>query len=338
MFDFIYQFFGLILRGLYNLTNSYAGALLLFTLVVKVLMLPLAIKQQKNTLTQVKLRPKEALIRKRYAHDQKLLQEKLSEFYQKEGYNPMGGWLPMLIQFPIIIILYKVIQNPLRYIGGKTVDEIVALAAELGVNYEAGKTYSDIDVATASGLINFDLFGFIDLSQYPSLKEMSWVLLIPLFAALTAFAQTFVSRMSTKYTTSPEQANNPSMKLMTFSGPIISLMISFSLPAGIGFYWVINNVIGTLQTFLLNTFMSPKKVIEQAEAELKAQVEARRAKKAQLSAERAENIERKELERKNAARKAAGLKPLASLDSKEVVASDEEEAVENTKEEVADND
>ena len=328
MLDPIYSLFGAIFKALYEFMGSYAGAILLFTVAIKILLLPFAIKQQKNTLKQVRLKPQEALIRKRYGYDQRLMNEKLQEFYKKENFSPLGGCLPMLIQFPIIIILYRVIQNPLKYIIGLTSDEIVAKATELGVEYTA-KTFSDIPVAKAMGAINFDLFGFIDLSESPSLA-FNALLLIPLFAAASAFLQTFITKMSTKYTAAGDQ-KMPGMGLMTFSGPLISLIIAFTLPAGIGFYWTVSNLLGALQSFLLNVFMSPKKEIEKAEEELRRKVEARKAKKALENEARGEEIARKELERKNAARKAAGLKPLSSLDG------DEPEDETETKDE-ADND
>ncbi len=347
--SYIYDFFGTIFKFFYDLTGSYAGAILLFTVAVKLLTLPLAIKQQKNTLKQVRLRPEEMLIRARYSHDPKLLNEKLQAFYQRNNFNPMGGCLPLLIQFPVIIILYNVIQHPLQYVSKISKDTITAIATALEVtgiensdiplakviNEMGGYTYGEVTVST----MNFDLFGFIDLSSQPTLA-FNALLLIPILSAATAFLTTFVSRMSTKYTAANADAQkNPTMKMMTFSGPIISLIISFSLPAGVGFYWVVSNLINALQSFLLNIFMSPKKEIEKAEAELQARVEKRRAKKAVQSAERSERIEREALERKNAARKAAGLKPLLSLDSKEVDTSyGEEETTQESKEDETEND
>ncbi len=353
MFNFIYDIFGTVFKFFYDLLGSYAGALLLFTFATKLLLLPLAIKQQKNTLKQVRLKPQEALIRAHYAYDPRLMNQKLQEFYQKNNFNPMGGCLPLLIQFPLIIILYNIIQHPLQYVSGLSTDDILTIAQELGTYGDMAldtikTTIKSTDIAVAKSVIeaggyqlgelfieplNFNLW-FIDLSQAPSLSAITPVVIIPILSAATAFLTTFVSRMSQKYTAANEEAaKNPTMKIMTFSGPIISLLISFSLPGGIGFYWMLGNVFTALQSYLLNIFMSPKKEIEKAEAELKARVDARRAKKERQAAERSERIEREQLERKNAARKAAGLKPLLSLDSKEVDTSADEENIEETEKE-----
>ncbi|MBO5754907.1 MAG: membrane protein insertase YidC, partial [Clostridia bacterium] len=107
--------FAFLMRIFNQLTGSYAIALLLFALVVKIVMLPLSIKQQKTQIRTAKLRPKLAAIEKKYAGrtDRKTLEKKqqeIMELQQKEGVSPLGGCLPLLIQLPIILILYGVVQ------------------------------------------------------------------------------------------------------------------------------------------------------------------------------------------------------------------------------------
>ena len=97
-----------------SFTGSYALALLLYALIFKIVFIPFGIKQQKNQITMAKLRPKIALIEKKYAgrHDQVTLrkkQEEIMELQQKEGYSVFSGCLPLLLQLPIIILLYNVI-------------------------------------------------------------------------------------------------------------------------------------------------------------------------------------------------------------------------------------
>ena len=105
--DFIYSAIGKFLGWLDGLTGSYVLALFFFAIIVELVMLPFGIRQQKNSIKQAKLRPKEMAIRKKYAGrndqptQQKMSQE-IQELYQREGFNPMGGCLPLLIQFPIM--------------------------------------------------------------------------------------------------------------------------------------------------------------------------------------------------------------------------------------------
>ena len=121
MLNAIYGAIGKFLGWIDSWTGSYVIALFIFAIIVELLMLPFGIKQQKNSIKQAKLRPKEVAIRKKYAGrndqatQQKVTQE-IQELYQKEGYNPMSGCLPLLIQLPIILVLYNIVINPLLYV------------------------------------------------------------------------------------------------------------------------------------------------------------------------------------------------------------------------------
>ena len=121
-FDIINIPMGYVIRFLNSIVgNQYILALFLFAIFIEILLLPFGIKQQKNSIKQAKLRPKEMAIRKKYAGrddnvtKQKVAQE-IQELYQKEGYSPLGGCLPLLIQMPIMIALYYIVLNPLHYI------------------------------------------------------------------------------------------------------------------------------------------------------------------------------------------------------------------------------
>ena len=104
--------------------GSYIGGICLFAVIVEILMLPLSIKQQKNSIKQAKLRPKEMAIRNRYKgrNDQATLQkvnQEIQELYQKENFNPMSGCLPLLLQLPIVMALYYVVIDPAFYVLGQ---------------------------------------------------------------------------------------------------------------------------------------------------------------------------------------------------------------------------
>ena len=126
MFDWLYTALGAMMRFFNTITGSYALALLFYALMFKIVFLPFTIKQQKNQIKMAKLTPKMELIKAKYRGrtDQPTMQkqqQEIMELQQKEGYSPLSGCLPLLIQFPIIILLYAVIQNPLTYIA-KTTD------------------------------------------------------------------------------------------------------------------------------------------------------------------------------------------------------------------------
>lgn len=154
----MYKFFGTILGFFSNICGgSYFLGLLLFAIMIKLILLPFGIKQQKNAIRQAKMKPKEEAIRKKYKgrNDQKTqqkMQNEIMEMYQAEGYNPAGGCLPMLVQLVIIMLLYQVIIYPLRHVVGMDASLVKALtdfstaAKESGGLGESMGRYTEISL------------------------------------------------------------------------------------------------------------------------------------------------------------------------------------------------
>ena len=109
---------GFIIRTIYNLVQNYGLSILLFTVVIKLILMPLQVKSQKAMKKQQKIQPIVAELQKKYANDQQKLQSEMMKVYKENGVSMTGGCLPLLIQFPILIGLYRVIQRPITYIRG----------------------------------------------------------------------------------------------------------------------------------------------------------------------------------------------------------------------------
>ncbi len=292
--SFIYKWIGTFLGWLDSLTGSYLFALFLFALIVEALMLPFAIKQQKNTIKQASLRPKELAIRKKYAGrndqatQQKMSQE-IQEMYQKEGYNMMGGCLPLLIQLPIIMILYNVVINPLQYVCGVSSEAISALNTFLGESATKGSIAlldklgsvdlgafgavegnaafaQEFTAAIDKGLPNFKFLG-LNLADTPSIGSPSWLLVIPALTFIVYFASMKLSR---KMSYQPTDANGKQDKqagcsnaVMDVSMPLMSVFITFTVPATIGVYWIFKSMLGTLKQFIVSRAMPLPKFTEE---------------------------------------------------------------------------
>ena len=302
MFDWLYTGLGYVIRLCYSVTNNYATALLLFAVAIKVLMFPLGIKQQKNMVKQAKLRPREMAIRKKYAGrndnvTQQKMQQEIMNLYQEENFNPMGGCLPLLIQFPILWALYRVITQPLTYICRFSADTIAALeakvseltagagAGQIASKYSAQITtiteirelgmenFTSIEGFSADLIPNFEIFGgSVNLAYTPSFKEFSLLLLIPLFTLVFTLLSTKITRkLSYQAPSAEDAANNASMKIMEYSMPLLSTYICFTVPATIGLYWIYQNVLSVLQTFIMSKmFPIPKFTEEDYKAAEKA--------------------------------------------------------------------
>jgi len=315
---------GFVLRACYNLLGSYGLAIIAFTVIVKLLLIPLGIKQQKSTIKQIKIKPKEDLIRKRYSYDKNLMNQKVLELYQREGHNPASGCLPLLIQLPIIWVLYEIINQPLTYIMRLTSEQINSIIKAL--NFPDTKGYYEVPLAKEmiinmdklSGIlpegtvpVSFNFLG-LDLAAQPSFSQPSLLWIIPILAGVTAYLSGLMSQMATKYTSAAAQQNS-TLKTMNITMPLISVIFTFYVPAGVGLYWSISSLMSMFQTYVLNKLYSPAKAAKEAEEELRRAVELRKKKKAEMAAKKAAEIEARALAEKNERRKKAGLPPLESL-------------------------
>ena len=272
LFDIINIPLGYLLKLCYKLIPNYALALLLFAVIIKAVLFPLGIKQQKNSVKQAQLRPKEQAIRKRYAGrtdkaTQMKMNEELQQLYQAENFNPMGGCLPLFIELPIVFSLYQVITHPLKYLMNWS-DELITSVTDritelggtaasqikvIGILKENLPTYADLlpEGTTAASLPNFHLAGsFLDLSETPSFSNFGWLLLIPVLTFAAAFFSMKITRRFT-YQPQTDEQTALSMKIMDLTMPLFSVWIAFTVPAVVGLYWVYQNLLTALRQVIL---------------------------------------------------------------------------------------
>ncbi len=288
IFDILYVPMGFILRQAYSLTNNYLFAIFLFTLVMEILLLPLAIKQQKNQIKQASLAPKVAALRKKYAGrndqaTQQKMQNELMDLYQKENFNPAGGCGTLLIQLPILLCLYQVVINPLRYICNIPAAEIdslknfiVSSGVELG-NYnpqiqminiirENVANYYSVAPSLEGAVLPVFKVGPFDLSQTPELSfsPFNWLMLIPLITfVVMILSQKIMQKFTYQDPTAADTQNSTMMKVMTWGMPLMSVYIEFQMAAAIGVYWTFRSVIQTIQRIIIAKVMPLPKFTEE---------------------------------------------------------------------------
>lgn len=280
-----YAPFGWILSWCYEIVGNYGWSLVLFTVLTRFIMIPLAISQQKGMAKQTRLQPKIKKIQQRYAGNQQKINEEMNALYQREGANPLGaGCLPLAIQFPIMIGLYGVIYRPLSYVlhlPEETVEVLTttvqkiageasgraASAIELSViNHAHNEKFIDALSGLVSGdviekLQNFDFtFLGINMAQTPDYKVLNLLWLIPILSGVTSLMTSALSYMRQRKT-NPEMSKNPAMGCMSFGMPLFSVYIAFQFPAGIGIYWTMSNLFMFFQTLVIGHTHSPKNVL-----------------------------------------------------------------------------
>lgn len=280
--DFIYQFVG-----------NYGWSLIVFTLFIKLILLPLGLKQQKSATKMQQIQPKVAELQKKYANDQQKLSEETMKLYKEYGANPAGGCLPLLIQLPILFGLYRVIYSPLTYMLHFDADKVTeltnryladaSLVEKFGEITGRAANQAQIVLAKAFDLINFNFLG-MDISASPSISKISVLWLIPIVATVTTYFSGKITTMMNggdkkkdkekdangevkkERVLSPDQKTSKTSsnsaesmtKSMTYMMPLMTLWITFTLPAALGVYWIVSNVISLLQTILLNGYYKNK--------------------------------------------------------------------------------
>ena len=279
--------------------GSYVWALFLFAVVVEILLLPFAIKQQMNSIKQARLRPKEMAIRKKYAGrndqtTQRKMNEEIQKLYQQEGFNPMGGCLPMLIQLPIILALYQIVIDPLQYVLGKasalssaltTYCNTARAAGGLGMSLTGSRgtieVLSNLGDGKLDGLQhfayfsnagecytaltdnvtipNFNLFGG-NMGLTPSIlfgnfKAYWWLVFIPILTFVFYFASMKLMRKLSFQPVAVDQQTGCSNNIMDVAMPAMSVYIAFIVPAAVGIYWIFKSIITTLRQFIMYKVM-----------------------------------------------------------------------------------
>lgn len=331
IFDILYIPMGYLIRLAYSLTDNYLLAILLFTLIMEIILSPFGIKQQKNQVKQASLAPKVAAIRKKYAGrsdqaTQQKMQSELMDMYQKENFNPAGGCGTLLIQLPIIICLYNVVVNPLRYICNVPTAEIEALKTfitdsgvtldvrneQIGIiNHIRGSVsdYFSIAPSLENAVIpNFQV-GPFDLSRIPeiSFSPFNWLMLIPVLTFVVMIvSQKITQKFSYQSPETAEQQNSASMKIMMWTMPLLSVYIEFQMAAAIGVYWIFRSVLSTVERIIFSKLFPTPKFTEEDYKE----------------AERAANVKEKKPKKENK----APVRSLHHIDDEEYIARQEEKA------------
>lgn len=287
---------GFLIRMIYDIVQNYGLSIIFFTIIIKLILMPLTIHSQKAMRKQQKLQPYLMELQEKYANDKERLQQATMKLYKDNNVSMTGGCLPMLIQFPILIGLYRVIQKPLTYLLNidfsleENISHITDLVSRMVTEFPdvIGKlkdyttdqliNMSQIQLSTWSQMlngaqdkwaINFDFLG-LDLSVVPY-KGVEYLLagmfthvdrilliLIPAIAILTTWLSMKQSQAMTK---TPENTNNPAAQMsksMNLMMPIMTGFFAFTLPSGLGLYWIISNVMQIVQQAVLNNYFKQR--------------------------------------------------------------------------------
>lgn len=326
--------FAILLTVLIEFCKSYGLGLILFTLIIKVILFPFNLKSKRSMIKTTALQGEIQRIQKQYAKNPDLMNQKISELYQKTGTSPMSGCVWMFIPLILLFGLYAIIRQPLTYQMGLNADQVTAVQTVLegmGLAFKDG-AYIQLNMAEAISRflpevkaalpdiadklfsMNFQFLG-VNITQVPNFKfwevgSFTWgyigLVIYPIISAVTGFISSWYS-MKVNAMQSPEQANTGMNKMMLLYMPIMSLVIGFMMPAGMSVYWIASNVFTLLSEMIFRVVLKKeyeKAAIERAERE-KREKEEEMIRREEERQERARRIEAEKEARKNMAKRKA---------------------------------
>ncbi len=267
--------FGWILKQCYNLVGSYGVAIIIFSVIAKLVMLPFQMKSKKSMMDMQRIQPKLKEIEKKYKDDKERYSLEVQKLYKREGVSMMGGCLPLLITIPIMFGLYSVVRQPLTHIFNLSADQISQLVKAMDISTKTGM--AEISIASNVGKfaevikeiapniagVDFHFLG-IDLAAIPNFNYITWLWAIPILSGLTSYGYSWITRkLQGAPITEQAKASNGMMNVLM---PAMSVWIAFMVPAALGMYWIISNILSAVQEPLLTIYY--KKKMENKENEL----------------------------------------------------------------------
>ncbi len=279
----ISNLFGYVLNFIYEIVNNYGLAIILFSILLKLILLPLSIKQQKTMKKTAKIQEKVKEIQEKYKNDPTRMNQEMMDLYKKENMSPFSGCLISIIQIVLLFAMFYLVRSPLTYM--KKIDSETIENYKIEMNQELGENSVSVNYPEISILkyvndykseedplyINTDFLG-LDLSNVP---QENWndptVYIIPgLYVITSIISMRITISMSKskkdKKDTEKEEKNQEKEpdpedmavqmnKSMSWFMPIMSLTISIIAPLGLALYWLVNNILMIIERLIINKFV-----------------------------------------------------------------------------------
>ena len=283
MFNLCAQIFGFVLNFIYGIVNNYGIAIIIFTLLLKLILLPMSIKQQKTMKKSAKIQGKVKEIQEKYSNDPTRMNQEVMELYKKENMSPFSGCLSTFFQFVVILSMFYLVSRPLTYMLkvdqdtiNNYVDQIKAEASENGeaIRYQEIAVIKKFAETDEKVNINMDFLG-LNLSSIPSqdYKSDPKVCIIPVLYVITSIASMKITtalnsnkkakekeKQKDIKTKLPEKVDKPEdnaemmeqmNKSMTWMMPIMTVSIALIAPLGLALYWFLSNLLSIGERLLV---------------------------------------------------------------------------------------
>ncbi len=275
MFEFFANIFGYALNFIYNIVNNYGIAIIIFTIILKAIMIPMNLKQQKTMKKSAKIQVKSKEIQEKYGNDPVRMNQELMDLYKAENMSPFSGCLSSIIQFIVIISIFFVVSRPLTFMKHIDSDTINKYTQEITENNDnQRKNYMEIAIIREKAQqdenvnLNMNFLG-LDLSDIPIENLSDWkVYTIPVLYVITSFISMKITSnmngMNKKEENKVEQKTDDGKeeiameemnKTMARMAPIMSVSISMIAPLGLALYWFVSNILMIIERAITSKYL-----------------------------------------------------------------------------------
>ena len=292
MFEFFANMFGYLLQFMYNLVNNYGLAIILFTVTIKIILIPLSIKQQKTMKKSAELQEKMKVIQFKYKNDQEKMNQEIMSLYKTEKMSPFSGCLTAIIQMLLLLSIFYLVRSPITFMQKLPQENVNNYINQLKEGEKAvSNVYPEIDLIREYNYLkeinpedeNVDKLNLqmnflgLDLSKIPQQNMGDYtVYIIPVLYILSSFVSirlttTRQAKMNDKKSENVEidgttgEELKPvedeksevdtvmqTNKMMSWMMPIMSISIAFVAPLGLALYWLINNILMIIERLVLD--------------------------------------------------------------------------------------
>ena len=274
---FLASIFGTILYFIYNIVNNYGFAIILFSVLLKIVLLPLSIKQQRTMQKTSKIQEQMKSLQFKYKNDPEKLNQETMKLYKSENMSPFSGCLSAILQLVILLAVFYMVKSPLTFVKNVSEEDINNYKNELqSANIEINQAYPEISIIQHKGnedekvYLNMEFLG-LDLNKVP-MQNLSdpKVYIIPILYILSTFISTKISTNMNKKDKDKKLLNDhieeveevdmveQTNKSMSLLMPIMSISISLVAPLGLALYWLTSNVLMILERFFISKYLKSK--------------------------------------------------------------------------------
>ena len=277
----ISSLFGYLLNALYSVFNNYGIAIIIFSIILRIILIPITVKQQKSLKKSAELQEEMKEIQRKYKNNPEKLNQETIDLYKREKLSPFAGCFSSIIQIVIILSVFWLVSQPLTYMKKLDVSVINDYKSQLQQDGEQS-TYTEIAIINKFGSedervsLNMDFLG-LDLSKVPSSNLNDWtVYIIPLLYVISSVLSIKINNIMNSKKKSDKKAitdgsntnvqNEPSEleameamnKNMMYMMPLMSVFIAFIAPLGLALYWLMNNVLVIIEKLIIDAYMKHK--------------------------------------------------------------------------------